>query len=291
MDSQPTDYALLDFGAGRRLDRFGSVIVDRPAPGAADVAVLDPSAWTAAGARFGRAAGADDLAGWDSPGDLPAPWDVAIDGLRLELRLTPAGQVGLFPEHAEPGSWAAGHAREAGTRLGRPAEVLNLFAYTGLATLALARAGARVAHADASRPAVAWARRNAARSGLDAAPIRWIVEDARAFVAREVRRGRRYDGVMLDPPTYGHAPRGGAAWRIEADLADLLAGCAALTGPDPAFFLLTAHTAGLDPGALRAAIATAFGPTLARRAEVVQLGVRRPDGLRLPAGLAIRWGP
>jgi 23S rRNA (cytosine1962-C5)-methyltransferase len=117
------------------------------------------------------------------------------------------------------------------------------------------------------------------------------VEDARAFVAREVRRGRRYDGVMLDPPTYGHAPRGGAAWRIEADLADLLAGCAALTGPDPAFFALTAHTTGLDSGPLRAAIAGAFGPTVAGRADVVQLGVRRPDGLRLPAGLAIRWGP
>ena len=291
MDPHPTDYALLDFGAGRRLDRFGSVIVDRPAPGAADVAVLDPSAWTAAGARFGRAAGADDLAGWDSPGDLPAPWDVTIDGLRLELRLTPAGQVGLFPEHAESAAWAADLARQAGSRLGRPPEILNLFAYTGLATLALARAGARVAHVDASRPAVAWARRNAARSGLDTAPIRWIVEDARAFVAREVRRGRRYDGVLLDPPTYGHAPRAGAAWRIETDLADLLAGCASLTGPDPALFVLTAHTAALEAGELRAGIARAFGPSVARRAEVVRLGVRRPDGLQLPAGFAIRWGP
>jgi len=285
------DYALLDFGAGRRLDRFGSVIVDRPAPGVADVPVLDPGAWTAACARFGRAAGADDLAGWDSPGDLPTPWDVAIDGLHVELRLTPAGQVGLFPEHAEPAAWAAERARATGARLGRPPEILNLFAYTGLATLALARAGARVVHTDASRPAVAWARRNAARSGLDTAPIRWIVEDARAFVAREVRRGRRYDGVMLDPPTYGHAPRGGAAWRIETDLGTLLAGCAALMGPAPAFFVLTAHTAGLDAGELRAGVAGAFGASVARRAEVVQLGVRRPDGLQLPAGLAIRWGP
>jgi len=291
VDSPATDCALLDFGAGRRLDRFGSVIVDRPALGVAEVPVLDLGAWTAACARFSRAAGADDLAGWDSPGALPAPWNVAIEELLLELRLIPAGQVGLFPEHAEPAAWAAARARAARVRLGRPPEILNLFAYTGLATLALARAGARVAHVDASRPAVAWARSNAARSGLETAPIRWIVEDARAFVSREVRRGRRYDGVVLDPPTYGHAPRGGAAWRMEADLADLLAGCAALTGPAPALFVLTAHTAGLEGGELRAGIAGAFGASVARRAEVVPLGVRRPDGLRIPAGLAIRWGP
>ena len=291
MDPQATDYALLDFGAGRRLDRFGDVVVDRPAPGVADVAVLDPGAWTTARARFGRAAGADDLAGWDLPEALPSAWDVVIDGLRVELRPTPAGQVGLFPEHAEPAAWSADRARAAGARLGRPPEVLNLFAYTGLATLALARAGARVAHVDASRPAVTWARRNAARAGLDDAPVRWIVDDARAFVAREARRGRRYDGVMLDPPTYGHAPGRGAAWHMETNLAELLDGCAALTGRAPEFFVLTAHTAGLDAAELRAGIADAFGPELARRAEVVPLGVRRPDGRQLPAGLAIRWGP
>lgn len=290
MDSRTTDYALLDFGAGRRLERFGAVILDRPAPGAADVPQLNPRAWGSASARFGRAAGADDLAGWDSAGDLPPPWDAAIDGLHLELRLTPAGQVGLFPEHAQQAAWAADRARAAGARLGRPPEILNLFAYTGLTTLALARAGARVAHVDASRPAVAWARRNAARSGLDAAPVRWIVEDARVFVAREARRGRRYDGLILDPPTYGHAPRGRAAWRIETDLAGLLAGCAALTGPAPAFFVLTAHTAGLDVPELRAGIAGAFGDVLAGRAEVVPLGLHRPDGRQLPAGIAIRWG-
>ena len=117
------------------------------------------------------------------------------------------------------------------------------------------------------------------------------MEDARAFVAREARRGRRYDGVVLDPPTYGHAPRGGAAWRMEADLAGLLAGCAALTGPAPAFFILTAHTTGFEAAELRAGIAGAFGEMLARRAEVVPLGVRRPDGRQLPAGLAVRWGP
>ena len=289
MDPSPTDYALLDFGGGRRLDQFGRVIVDRPAPGAADVAVLDPNAWGAAQARFGRAAGADDLVGWDATIGLPSTWEVEIDGLRMELRPTPAGQVGLFPEHAEVAAWAAGHARRAAARLGRPADVLNLFAYTGLATLALARAGARVAHVDSSRPSVTWARRNAQVAGLDGAPVRWIVEDARVFVAREVRRARRYDAIVLDPPSYGHAPRGGAAWQIGADLPALLAGCAALTGSEPAFLVLTAHTAGLEAEELRAAIAGAFGPAVARSAEIVPLGACRPDGRQLAAGLGIRW--
>lgn len=290
VDPAASGYALLDFGLGRRLDRFGPVIVDRPAPGVVDVPPLDRGAWALALARFGRAASADDLAGWESADTLPPSWEVVIDGVRLELRPTPAGQVGLFPEHAEPAAWVTERARAIGGRLGRPLEVLNLFAYTGLATLALARAGARVTHVDASRPAVAWARRNASGAGLDDAPVRWIVEDARAFVAREARRGRRYDGVVLDPPTYGHAPHRGAAWRLESDLAELLSGCAALTGRAPAFFLLTAHTTGLAAVELRARIAVAFGEALATRAEVVALGMRRPDGRQLPAGFAIRWG-
>ncbi len=290
VDPGISDYALLDFGMGRRLDRFGPVIVDRPAPSAADIPLLAPDAWTMARARFGRAASADDLAGWESADALPPSWEVVIDGVRLELRPTPAGQVGLFPEHAEPVAWAVGQASAIGARLARPPEVLNLFAYTGLATLALARAGARVTHVDASRPAVAWARRNASGAGLADAPVRWIVEDARAFVAREVRRGRRYDAVVLDPPTYGHAPHGGAAWRLESDLADLLSGCAALTGHVPAFLVLTAHTAGLAAAELRAGIAAAFGEALAAGAEVVALGMRRPDGRQLSAGFAIRWG-
>jgi 23S rRNA (cytosine1962-C5)-methyltransferase len=289
VDPGSSDYALLDFGDGRRLDRFGAVIVDRPAPGASDIPLLDPAAWTGAAARFGRAAGADDLAGWDAVDALPPRWEVVIDGLRLELRPTPAGQVGLFPEHAEPAAWAEGRAREIGTRLARPLDVLNLFAYTGLVTLTLARAGARVTHVDASRPAVAWARRNASGAGLADAPVRWIVEDARTFVAREARRGRGYDAVVLDPPSYGHSPHRGAAWHLETDLGELLSGCAALTGPAPAFFVLTAHTAGLEVAELRARIAGAFGSPIASRAEVVALGMRRPDGRQLPAGYAIRW--
>ena len=291
VDPGAGDYALLDFGAGRRLERFGTVTLDRPSPGVADVPVMREEAWSSATAHFGRAAGADDLAGWNPADALPPPWEIVIDGLRVELRLTPAGQVGLFPEHVEQAAWAAARAAAAGARLGRPAEGLNLFAYTGFATLALAQAGARVAHVDASRPAVAWARRNAAQAGLGDAPIRWIVEDARTFVAREARRGRAYDAIILDPPTYGHAPHGGAAWRIGTDLVPLLAGCAVLMRPSPQFVLLTAHTAGLDATELRHAVAEAFEPAIAHHAEVVALGSRRPDGRQLPAGLAIRWAP
>jgi 23S rRNA (cytosine1962-C5)-methyltransferase len=291
VDPRALDYALLDFGAGRRLDRFGTVIVDRPAPGALDVDLLEPAAWTAAQARFGRASEADQEAAWDPPDALPPAWQVEIDGLRLELHATPAGQVGLFPEHAEPARWAAECAGLASARLGRQVEVLNLFAYTGLATLALARAGARVAHVDAARPAVAWARRNATLAGLEHAPVRWIVEDARTFVAREARRKRRYDAVLLDPPSYGHGPRRGSAWHMEMNLPELLAGCAALTGPAPAFFMLTGHRTGLTAADLLSGIADAYGGSTARAAAAVKLGQCRPDGLLLPAGLAVRWGP
>ncbi len=280
-------YALLDVGGGRRLERFGDVVVDRPAPAAVDLAPMSRAGWGSAAASFART---DGGGAWHLSDGFPRPWTVELDGVTLELRPTPAGQVGCFPEHAGPARRAAAAASLLATRLGRPAEVLNLFGYTGLATLVLARAGARVVHVDASRPAVAWARRNAARSGLDRAPVRWLVEDAAAFVEREIRRGRRYDALVLDPPTYGHAPRG-AAWRLDEGLAGLLAGCARLTGPEPGFVLLTAHTAGLRASDLRAAVEAAWGPAVGRRSHVEPLALVRSDGVSVPLGHALWVGP
>ena len=274
-------WSLLDFGDGRRLDRFGDITLDRPAPAVADLAPASPRAWAAADARF------DKTTGWQPAGGVPAAWNVEIAGVRLELRPTPAGQVGLFPEHVAPAAAAAREVETLARDLGRPVEALNLFAYTGLASLLLARAGARVAHVDASKPAVAWARRNAAVAGLDAAPVRWLVEDALAFTAREARRGRHYDVVILDPPTYGHAPRGGGPWHLDAGLAALLEACAAVTGPRPRYVLLTAHATGLRPGDLRAAVGAAWGPALAAEAAIEPLGPARPDGAVLPAGVSV----
>ena len=202
----------------------------------------------------------------------------------MELRPTPAGQVGLFPEHAPVARWAAAEAEAIQHALGRPATVLNLFAYTGLASLVLARAGARVAHVDASRPAVAWARRNAALAGLADRPIRWLVEDATRFVAREARRGRLYDGVVLDPPTYGHGP-GGGAWRLADDLEPLVRQIAPLLAPERWFLACTAHATALEPDDLAGIVGAALG-WAAGTPRVMELGLEAESGARLAAGWA-----
>jgi 23S rRNA (cytosine1962-C5)-methyltransferase len=163
--------------------------------------------------------------------------------------------------------------------------VLNLFGYTGLATLALAADGAAVVHVDAARPTVAWARQNAERSGLVDAPVRWIVDDARAFTAREVRRGRRYAGIVVDPPSYGHGP-GSAAWQIDRDLASLLDACARLLVPD-GFALLTAHSDGFPPDRLGGELAIALGRP-ARAVETGELALETADGRRLELGAFAR---
>lgn len=270
-------YELLDAGDGRRLERFGRFIVDRPAPMAESIR-LDPDAWSSADLRFDR------YRGWSGPAAEfadPEPWQLGEHGLTFELRPTDAGQLGYFPEQASNRAWV----RATIASLDRP-DVLNLFAYTGGMTLGAAIAGASVTHVDGSRPAVAWARRNAGLSGLADRPVRWIVDDAEAFVAREMRRERRYDAVVLDPPSYGHGA-GGRSWRLEERLTDLLAACASATTSDPAFAILTAHTPGFGPDRLAAELASAFG----RRAadiEMGELGLQARSGARLRLGAFAR---
>jgi len=242
--ASPGGYALIDAGDGRRLERFGARIVDRPAPGATDER-RSPKAWDASHLRFDR------RTGWAGP-DRSA-WPVELEGLMLEARPTEAGQVGLFPEQVRLWPWL--HER----LVDRPAaEVLHLFAHTGATTLALARDGARVAHVDASRPAVAWARKNAGLSGQSDRPVRWLVDDARPFVGREIRRERRYQGIVIDPPAWGHGQGSEPPWRLDDDLAPLLAGCARLADRS-AFVLLTAHSVGWRPEQLAEALDVAFG--------------------------------
>jgi 23S rRNA (cytosine1962-C5)-methyltransferase len=264
------DLELIDCGGGRRLERFGGVVVDRTAPMTEDEPRLPAADWATPDLRWSKGA-------W-TRGAAHDPWPVRAAGLTLECRPAAGGQVGVFPEHAGTWAWLGASCRTAAERLGRPPEVLSLFAYTGGATLACARAGARVAHVDASKPAVAWARRNAELSGLAAAPIRWLVDDARAFARRERRRGRRYDGLVLDPPTYGH---GTGAWQIDADLEGLLADLAALAGPRPAFVALSAHTAGYDGDRLAALVRDAFG--IPADGEALVLRARTGATLRLGA--------
>lgn len=257
-------YALLDVRDGRRIERLGSRVVDRPAPGARDG---EPLKTSTADLRF------DHHTGWT--GDATR-WELRWHDLRLELRPTDAGQVGVFPEHALLWPALRGYL---GRRPG--ATVLHLFAYTGATTLALARAGARVAHVDASRSAVAWARRNAELSGLADRPVRWIVDDVRTFVAREIRRGRRYDGVVLDPPSYGHGS-GGRQWRLDTDLDPLLDAIATLTGPAPLFVALTAHSPAWPPTRLQDALARHF-ETGDRECGALELATDALDVLHLGA--------
>lgn len=270
-DGMAGGHELIDAGDERRLERFGSRIVDRPAPSAIGPRRASLASWSPADLRFDRETGWTGL-------DQSA-WSVTIDGVVLELRPTEAGQVGLFPEHAAFWPWLRD------TLVERPgAEVLNLFASTGATTLALAQAGARLTHVDASRPAIAWARRNAVLSGLDDRPIRWIVDDALAFARREARRGRRYAGLVLDPPSFGHGP-GGARWKLEDALPDLLAAAAAIATPD-AFVLLTAHTTGIDEDDLANALVDAFGTHATLEVERIDLAAT--SGAILPLGVAAR---
>ena len=266
---------LLDAGDERRLERFGDLVVDRPAP-EAEWPRRDADAWPSADLVFDRDGG------WQGAGDVPTAWEVDDGDLRFELRPTPTGQVGLFPEQALNRAWV----RDLLTGLPDAPTVLNLFAYTGAMTLSAAAAGASVTHVDGSRPAVAWARHNANLSGLAERPVRWIVDDVEGFVAREARRGRRYDGVVLDPPSYGHGA-GGRSWKLADRLPDLLAACATLTGPRPAFVVLTAHTKGFDADRLADALAVAYR----RRSDDVDagdLGIRARSGAHLHLGAYAR---
>jgi 23S rRNA (cytosine1962-C5)-methyltransferase len=277
VDDRP-GYELLDAGDGRRLERFGDRIVDRPAATAIDPRG-DPGAWEQADLRFHRNTGWEGRAGVQ-------PWSVRLEGLTYELRATDTGQVGLFAEQAPNWRWLRGTVGALAST-DQPPRLLNLFAFTGAATLAAAAAGAEVAHVDGSRPTVAWARRNADLSGLANRPIRWLVDDAAAFVEREARRGRRYSGLILDPPSYGHGPAG-RTWRLEKDLDQLLATCLRLSQPAPAFVLLTAHTPGFGGERLAASLGDALGRSRGDM-ESGELVLTARSGARLPLGSFARW--
>jgi 23S rRNA (cytosine1962-C5)-methyltransferase len=268
-----TGYTLLDAGDERRLERFGAVVVDRPAPSAPWPIRAPADAWRSADLRFDR----ED--GWS--GRPPDAWLVALADITLELRATGAGQVGAFPEQSLHWSWLG---EQLVGRL-EPA-VLHLFAHTGATTLALARLGARVTHVDGSRPAISWARRNAEHSGLADAAIRWIVDDALAFTEREARRGRRYDGFVLDPPSYGHGPKG-TRWELGDMLPQLLDACAAVS-TDDAFALLTTHTTGVESADLGDALVEAFGRGPGSSVESEPIEIVAESGAVLPLGAVAR---
>ncbi|RMF99993.1 MAG: SAM-dependent methyltransferase [Planctomycetota bacterium] len=284
-------YALLDFGHGRRLERFGPFVLDRPAP-AAKAPRLRPEIWDRADAYFDR--GPRKTGKWLFARELPERWIVRLGPCRFELKLTEFGHVGMFPEQL-PNWRRLTHAVRRCVEAKGTCRVLNLFAYTGGSTMACAAAGAEVVHIDAARNVVEWARRNAEHAGLADRPVRWIAEDAWKFVRRENKRGNRYDGIILDPPSYGHGPRG-EVFRAKQHLDRLLEAAAALlTDEGPVFVLLTCHTPEFDTARLRAcmtaAIRSSHGSSDAGKTTAGAMTIPLSDDAdgSLPAGNMVMW--
>lgn len=276
----PAQYELLDFGDGRKLERFGGVLLDRPSPAAETAVRTRPELWLAADACYHRVSG--ERGSWQINRALPASWHAKHGLLHFELKLTDAGQVGLFPEQSPNWLWIADQVRGKAD----VPKVLNLFAYTGGSSLAAAAAGAEVVHVDAARASVAAARHNADLSGLTDRPIRWIVEDVRKFVQREIKRGSCYHGVILDPPTYGHGPSG-QAWKLAEHLPALLADCGRLLAEAGGFLLLTCHAPGIGPRELEMLVRDAAQIQLAHVARG-ELDLISAAGRRLPSGVFAR---
>lgn len=277
------DYALLDSGSGRKLERFAKVVVDRPEPQALWTPRLARREWDKAHAVF--SGGEDEEKGrWRLDKPVPESWPVKVRDVTLLCRLASFRHMGLFPEQMPHWEWMLGRLGE----LRETPRVLNLFGYTGAASLIAAAAGAEVTHVDASKKAIAWAKENQAASGLVAAPIRWMLDDAQKFAAREVRRGKTYHVILVDPPKFGRGPDG-EVWELFEHLPALLKDCARLLAPGRAGLVLTVY-------AIRAS-ALAFEQlareVLAERGgafEAGELAIREADGGRLlPASLFTRW--
>lgn len=275
------DYELLDSGEGAKLERFGKVILARPCAQAI-WEPLKPHLWAKATASFDRVDGLN----WKNREALPGSWVVPINGIKMKLSTTDFGHLGVFPETRGLWDWIRTTIQKETGRLGRPLQVLNLFAYSGGATLAAAQAGAHVCHLDASKGMVEWARENAALNQLQEAPVRWIVDDVTKFLHRENSRGRKYDAIMLDPPSFGRGKKG-ELYKIEKDLLATLAGCKALLSTTPAFVLLTSHTPGLSPIVLRNLLHQLLGPGKLECGEMLLTGAS--DIYELPNGNWARW--
>jgi 23S rRNA (cytosine1962-C5)-methyltransferase len=277
----PSTYTLLDAGRGERLEQWGPYRLRRPDPRATMGRAMPASAWEQVDARYTGEAGRGR---WEQLTDgLPERWTITHGGVELVVRLAPYKHTGVFPEQAEHWHWMS--QVTAAARAGRTLSVLNLFAYTGGATMALARAGCRVTHVDASKPAIAWARENAAANGLAADAVRWIQDDAATFVRRERRRGRRYHAALMDPPAFGRTPDG-RIWKLTDQFADLLRDVVSLLD-EPVFLLVNDYSRDADPTTLAHLVESA----LARRrgVEAGHLHLRTTNGRELDTGAFVRW--
>lgn len=289
------DYELLDSGEGEKLERYGSIIMSRPDPQALWEKRLPKTEWHKAQARFapqsfvgqnlGGRVRTSANAKWELAPDVPPKWKIGFAGLTFLIRPTAFKHTGLFPEQAPNWRWTEEKIRAAH----RPVSVINLFGYTGGATIAVAKAGATVVHVDGSRVAVSWARENAKASELGDAPIRWIVDDARIFLRREIKRGKRYDGIIIDPPAFGHGPDG-TLWKIENDFLPFLALCKEVMSATPLFFLINGYASGYSAIAYKNNLMTLMSKNKGT-IEMGELAIRESgrNGRLLPCGIFSRW--
>ena len=276
------DYELLDCGGGEKLERWGDQILVRPDPQAIWESDRKNRGWRTANARYSRSSTGGGH--WDK-NKLPENWTIAYKNLRFQVKPMNFKHTGLFPEQAANWDFAMDQIRRAG----RPIRVLNLFAYTGGATVACAAAGASVCHVDAARGMVSWARENARSSGLEDAPIRWIVDDCTKFVEREIRRGRQYDAIIMDPPRYGRGPTG-EVWRLEENLYPFVELVRGVLSDQPLFVILNSYTTGLAPSVVTYILETLLSRKFGGRTDSQELGLPVTEsGLVLPCGATGRW--
>jgi 23S rRNA (cytosine1962-C5)-methyltransferase len=271
------DWGLIDCGDGQKLERYGPVTVARPEPQAM---------WGPANAEWDPDAtfvpGSDEEGGgrWVQHRPVPRQWELSRGPVRFDASLTPFRHLGFFPDMAPQWDWMVERAADA--------DVLNLFGYTGIGTLLLSEAGARMVHVDASKKSVEQGKENTVLSALAERPIRWIVDDASKFTAREVRRGRRYDGILLDPPKFGRGP-GGEVWRLEENLAPLLGDCRKLLDAESRFLVLTVYAVRMSALAIGELVKQAFAD-LGGTVEMGEMAVREEArGLLLPTAIFARW--
>lgn len=281
-----SDYALLDSGRGFKLERYGPYRITRPEPQAMWTPRLSDAEWESAEAHFVGTGDDEGDGRWRYKHRLAETWPITYDGIKFLGRFTAFRHVGVFPEQVTHWEWM----KALIDRAGRPAKILNLFGYTGIASLIAARAGGEVVHIDASKKAIGWARENQALSGLTDLPIRWICEDATKFVERELRRGNRYDGIILDPPKFGRGPKG-EVWDLYTSLPGMMRACAGLLADNPLFLILTAYS-------IRASFLSIHelaAETLAARGGLLESGelvLREEGGGRaLSTSLFSRWSP
>ncbi|MNW24200.1 Ribosomal RNA large subunit methyltransferase K [compost metagenome] len=277
------DYEVIDTGGGEKLERWGDIILRRPDPQIIWPLTSETSEWKQVHGHYHRSSSGGG--NWDMKKPVPERWTIGYKQLKFHIKPTSFKHTGLFPEQAANWSWMMDKISAAG----RPISVLNLFAYTGGATVAAAAAGASVVHVDAAKGMVQWAKENLQLSGLSDRPVRFITDDVFKFVQREQRRGNRYDAIIMDPPSYGRGPSG-ETWKLEQSLYPFLESCMEIISDKPLFLLINSYTTGISPSVLHNMLSMTMKPKYGGSISTGEIGLPiSRSGLNLPCGILGRW--